>query len=178
MSELYGSIKIDNGVRKIGVNDNGDYIEISVNDGGLHTRFAELIAWFDKKQEEVHAKGEELVKKHGDGPIISGEEDGTVNINTAAIVDVTNTEVEVYKEISEKIDEVFGKDTCKKVFGDVIPNFVLISDFFEQMSPIMQKLSEERGEKLLNRYNRRKLNKAKGKKQRSKEELISDYKEK
>lgn len=175
MSELYGSIRIDNGVRKIGVNDNGDYIEISVNDGGLYTRFAELMAWLDKKQEEVNSKGKELLKRHGDGPIISEEEDGTVKVNTAAVVDITNTEVDIYKECCEKIDEVFGKDTSKKVFGDVTPDFTLIMEFFDQITPILKKLSEERGEKMLNRYNRRRINK--GKRQQSKEELIADYKE-
>lgn len=175
MSELYGSIKVDNGVRKIGVNDSGDYIEISVNDRGLYSRFADLMDWFDKQQSVVEQKGKELLKKHGDGPVIKENEDGEVEMNTSAIVDITKVETDCYKECCEKIDDVFGENTCKKVFGDIIPDFVLIGEFFEQITPVLQKLAEERGEKIGNRYSRRKINK--GKRQRSKEELIADYKE-
>jgi len=176
MSELYGSIKVDNGIRKIGVNDNGDYIEISVNDRGLHSRFAEMMDWFDKQQEIIANKGKELTKKHGSSPLISEDEEGEVKINTSAIVDVTNVETDHYKECCEKIDEVFGEGTCKKVFGDVIPDDVLIVEFFEQITPVLQKLAEERGEKIGNRYTRRQIKKKNRKTQRSKEELIADHK--
>lgn len=176
MSELYGNIRVDNGKRKIGVNDNGDYIEISVNDRELHSKFANLLDWLEKQQQIIEKKGKELSRKHGNGPLISEDEDGKVEVNASALVDVTSVETECHKECCEKIDEVFGKDTCKKVFGDVIPDFALIEEFFEQITPVLQKLSEERGEKISNRYTRRQMAKGKRKKQRSKEELIADYK--
>lgn len=177
MSELYESIKIDNGIRKIGVNDNGDYIELSVHDRDLQNRFANLLGWFDEQQKIVDSKGKEFTKKHGDGPIISEDEEGEVKINTSAIIDATSIETDFYKECCEKIDEVFGKDTCKKVFGDIIPDDVLITEFFEQIAPVLGKLAEERGEKIGNRYTRRQIAKGKRKKQRSKEELVADCKE-
>lgn len=176
MSELYGSIKIDNGVRKIGVNDNGDYIELSVNDRDLHMRFAELMKWFDEKQKQVGETEKELSKKYGNAPVIAEEEDGTVTVNTSAVVDITAAETDIYKECCEKIDYVFGENTCKKVFGNVIPDFKLIMEFFEQMTPVLKKLSMERAEKIGNRYSRRQISKKQGKTQRSKEELIADYK--
>lgn len=50
MGEFYGNLKIDNGMRKIGVNDGGDYIELSVNDKNLTERFADLLKWMDEEE--------------------------------------------------------------------------------------------------------------------------------
>lgn len=171
MSELYGNIKIDNGIRRIGVNDAGEYIELSVNDNTLIERFADLLTWIDEEEKNMERIGKELVKKYGNGPIIKRNENHTT-INTPALSDMVKAEADLYRRCCEKIDYVFGKDTCKKVFGNIVPNDVLIWKFFEQITPIMEKMAAERGEKIHLRYNRNK----KKNKQRSKEQLINDYK--
>ena len=53
MSEFYRELRVDNGIRKIGVNDNGDYIEISINDSSIFDRFADLMVWMKKKEKEL-----------------------------------------------------------------------------------------------------------------------------
>lgn len=172
MDGLYGNIKVDNGLRKIGVNDNGDYIELSVNDKTLTERFAGLLKWLDEQQEAVERKGKEFTKKYGNGPIVRTREDGGVSINTGALAAVTEAETDIYRECCRKIDGVFGDGTCVKVFGNIVPGTELLEDFFEQMAPILEKMSAERGEKIQLRYDRRK----KKNRQRSKEQLINAYK--
>jgi len=173
MGELYGNLRIDNGIRRIGVNDYGDYIELSINDNTLTERFVDLLTWLDEEQKNMEAKGKELAEKHGDGPIIDKDDGGNTVINTSALSDVVKAEADLYRRCCEKIDRVFGEDTCKKVFGDVLPDDVLIWDFFEQITPILEKMSAERGEKISLRYDRKK----KKNRQRSKEQLLRDYKE-
>lgn len=42
-------------------------------------------------------------------------------------------------EIMSDIDRVFGERTCKKVFGEITPSPILITDFFDQIIPIAQR---------------------------------------
>ena len=48
MSEFYKELRVDNGLRKIGVNDKGDYLEISINDSSVFDRFADLMTWLQE----------------------------------------------------------------------------------------------------------------------------------
>ena len=61
---------------------------------------------------------------------------------------------ELFTECCKKMDEVFGEGCCRKVFGNIIPDELPIMDFFEQMTPIMQRMAAERGEKLKTKYSR------------------------
>lgn len=176
MSELYGSLKVDDGIRKIGVNDKGDYIELSVNDTGLTDRFLDMISWFEKKDMEIDEEREKIEEKYGDAKLIGKDEEGNVVYNTDALIEVSRLRTEVYRECCKKIDGVFGEGSCKKIFGDIVPDEVLILDFFDQIAPILEKMAAERGEKINMRYDRNKKRQKKQQKQRSKEQLIEDYK--
>lgn len=44
------SLRIDNGLKKIEVNDAGEYIEFSVLDNGFFRGFSELMQWFDEQK--------------------------------------------------------------------------------------------------------------------------------
>lgn len=160
MGNFYGNIKVDNGTRRIGVNDDGDYIELSLADVTLFDRFASVVEWFEKKQAELTAYDADFKARH------SNDED-----NTAAVMETVHKWAEVFSECCQKLDEVFGKDCCRKVFGDIIPDEGLIMDFLDQMTPIMARMAQERGEKLRAKYHRP----GKKPKQRTKEELIADY---
>lgn len=161
MGNFYGNIKVDNGIRRIGVNDEGEYIELSLTDVTLFDRFASVIEWFEKKQEELTAYDADFKARHGE------DED-----NTSAVMETVHKRAEVFSECCQKLDEVFGKDCCRKVFGDIIPDEVPIMDFLDQMTPIMSRMAQERGEKLRAKYHRP----GKKQKQRTKQELIADYK--
>ena len=56
--------------------------------------------------------------------------------------------------IMHDIDEVFGAETCKKVFGDITPNPFMIADFFDQIGPIAEKYANGRTKELYEKYNR------------------------
>lgn len=160
--EFFGGIKADSGVRKIRVNDAGEYIELSLTDVTLFERFTGLLDWFEIKQAELNQFGADFEARH------ANDED-----NTKAVVEVIHKRTELFTECCKKMDEVFGEGCCRKVFGNIIPDELPIMDFFEQMTPIMQRMAAERGEKLKTRYSRNRKGKQK---QRSKDELIADYK--
>lgn len=162
MSEIYGNIKVDSGIRRIGVNDAGDYIELSVTDVTLLDRFSNLVEWFSSKQEELARFDGDFQARH------AGDTD-----DTEAVIEAIHKRTEVFRETCKQIDEVFGVGCCKKVFGDIIPDELPLMDFFDQMTPVMQRMAMERGEKLRTKYSRNR--KGKGK-QRSKDELIVEYK--
>lgn len=162
MSEMYGNIKVDSRIRKIGVNDAGDYIELSVTDVTLLDRFSNLVEWFSSKQEELTRFDDDFKARH------AGDTD-----DTEAVIEAIHKRTEVFRETCRQIDGVFGEGCCKKVFGDIIPDELPLMDFFEQMTPVMQRMAMERGEKLRTKYSRNR--KGKGK-QRSRDELIADYK--
>ena len=54
MSEFYKELRVDNGLRKIGVNDKGDYLEISINDSSVFDRFADLMTWLQEKEKDLN----------------------------------------------------------------------------------------------------------------------------
>lgn len=179
-NSLYGNIRVDDGVRRIGVNDNGDYISLSVNDVSLLDRFSDLIEWFENKQKELQEFGRYFNERHArdieriDTRLQTDEfDEDDEKIHNRMIIEVIRKRTEVYRECCEKIDQVFGKDCCKKVFGEVLPDEALLAEFLDQMTPIMAKMANERGEKLRAKYNSGR----RGKKnvQRSKEELIAAY---
>lgn len=160
--EFFGDIKADSGVKKIKVNDAGEYIELSLTDVTLFERFTGLLDWFEIKQAELNQFGADFEVRH------ANDDD-----NTKAVVEVIHKRTELFTECCKKIDEVFGEGCCRKVFGNIIPDELPIMDFFEQMTSIMQRMAAERGEKLKSKYSRDRKGKQR---QRSKDELIVDYK--
>lgn len=180
-NNFYGNINVDDGIRHIGVNDKGDYISLSINDVYLLDRFSSLIEWFDNKQKELRSYGDEFTARHAkeiaeiDQKIASDDfDEGDEMAHNGMIIEAIRKRTETYRECCEKIDEVFGKDCCRKVFGEILPDEALLADFFEQMTPIIAKMANERGERLRVKYSRDKQ----GKKnmQRTKDELIAEYK--
>lgn len=160
--EFYGSIKVDDGVRRIKVNEDGEFLSLSVNDVTLFDRFADLADWFYKKQTELSEYGNDFDTRHAQ------DED-----EAPAVLEAIRKRTEIFRECCTQIDHVFGKDCCRKVFGGILPDEDLIGDFLEQMSGIIEKMAEERGEKLRARYSR--ARQGSRKKQRTRDELIDDY---
>lgn len=169
MSETYSNIRVDNGVRRIGVNDDGEYIELSINDVQLTERFAGLLQWFDKKSAEIDEAGNKLAEKYGADATVEDES----GFNADMVVDIATLRTAVYKECCERIDGVFGADACRKIFGNVLPDDVLLMEFFDQIAPVLEKLAAERGEKIKLKYQR-----GKKAKQRTKAQMIEAYSEK
>ena len=142
MSEFYRELRVDNGIRKIGVNDNGDYIEISINDSSIFDRFADLMVWMKKKEKEL-----EQFQRDGAGKDTTDPE---------VIREYTGKRTETYRVCCGRLDAIFGEGCCRKVFGDVsVPDEVLVIDFIEQIAPVLEDLGKERNRRMSEKYSRR-----------------------
>lgn len=144
-------LRIDSGVKKIEVNDAGEYITVNMADTTFFKRYSDFLTALEGKQTDVDAKADELSRKYPDAQIESDNGD----INVEMIADI----VDLYKELcdwtSAELDKLFGAGCCRKVFPDVeSPGFDLIVDFLDAINPILQKFANERNEKINLRYNR------------------------
>ncbi|EOT29499.1 hypothetical protein C805_00083 [Eubacterium sp. 14-2] len=141
------SLRVDNGIRKIEVNDNGDCIEFSVSDGGFFKGFSELLQWFDdqKTQQEIkeaEEQGNEVVSYDGK------------EINYETLRNVVIIRENLSKEVCKKIDNIFGDFASEKIFGKIIPDMFSIAEFFEKISPFIEKYAKERNQTISKKYNK------------------------
>lgn len=142
------SLRVDSGIRKIEVNDAGEYIEVSVNDAGLMARFAEMVDNLDAKLPELEAFDKEIEEQYKDIT--------DVKQKAKAYAEVSKKQAEVYSYCMEELDRVFGKGTCRKVFGEnVIADDFMILSFLDQMKPILMNIQRERADKIKGKYARR-----------------------
>ena len=129
------SLRVNNNIKKIEVNDKGEYIEISLSNAKFFDEFADLISWISKKQEEIEQMPDPEESIEG-------------------LAKITKIRAVFLKEMAEKLDRIFGEGACKKIFGDIVPDEILVADFIEQITPFVEMLAKERNEKLTNKYNR------------------------
>ena len=119
-------IRVNTGV-KIEVNDNGDVIVARLDDNQFIGKFYDIVDTMEKVSNYMNS--EEMKAK-----------DGKAQLD--AITEKT-------KEIMTEIDNLFGVNSCKKVFGDIIPSGYALADFFDQLIPIFEELRRHHGEALL-----------------------------
>ena len=129
-------LRIDNGLKKIEVNDEGEYIYFSLNDTNFFSKYADLVTLMESKK----GMYDEL-------------EDGETDHDK--LVAIAKMRADTCAEVCGKIDEMFGENASKKVFGPIIPDEVLISEFFDAINPIIDKFSRERAQQINNKYNGR-----------------------
>lgn len=59
--------------------------------------------------------------------------------------------------IMDDIDKLFGEESCRKIFGNIIPTPFLIYDLFDQLIPIIKEHTNERQNRIAEKYsNKRK----------------------
>ncbi len=124
-------IRVNSGI-VIEVNDNGDTITVNTEDQMFLEKFISLSEKFDEITQELHNTE---IKDKGEREKLRWQIDKT-------------------KEIMAGIDDMIGEDTCKKVFGNIIPNPYLIADFFEQLTPIAEQYMSARQKKISEKYSR------------------------
>lgn len=128
-------LRIDSGLKRVEVNDKGEFIEFSVTDNGFLRKLAGLLRWFGGQDEGIG----ELQKYQED--IFAG--DGG-DMNFEALNKALDTRDRIIKEACGRIDDVFGAEACRKIFGGIMPDFWAISDFLGQISPLIEKFTRER----------------------------------
>lgn len=141
------SLRIDNGLKKIEVNDAGEYIEFSVVDSGFFRAFFELLQWFDEQEarkeiKEMEEQGDKVVSDDGN------------KINYDAANSVLDIREKISKEACEKIDNIFGAESSRKIFGSITPDMYMVADFFEQITPFIEKYAKERNQSINKKYSK------------------------
>lgn len=104
---------------------------------------------------EVNDAGESIVIPVEDAQF-SEKFYGLLNRFQAVESEITadKTLIEVTKEIMAEIDDLLGQDSCRKVFGNIIPSPYLLLDFFDQLLPVFEEYIAERRERIAEKYNR------------------------
>lgn len=128
-------IRINTSVKKIEVNDNGEYITLNFSDNSFPDRFYGMLDNIQNRANDVEAQAAELEEKYG-------------NDKEA----LTRQQAALYRQFHEgimsEVDTLFGPDTCKKVFGDIVPGIELFDDFFTQLTPYFEEYGKDRAAKL------------------------------
>ncbi len=124
---------------RLEVNDDGEYIAISADDSSMFDRFAAGIRHIVELSDQTAEKVEEIEKQY------EGQTGFDADMEKVSAISGIN--VEFSREAVRTVDSIFGEDTVKKVFRstyNVIPDFLpsvnLITEFFEQVTPHMEKL--------------------------------------
>lgn len=141
------SLRIDNGTKKIDVNDAGEYIEFSIVNNDFFRAFFDLLRWFDDQENRKEIKE---IDEQSDKV---ASEDGT-EINYDAANNVLDLRDKISKEACEKIDNIFGDEASRKIFGGVVPDMYMIADFFEKISPFIEKYQKDRSNTINKKYSK------------------------
>ena len=141
------SLRVDNGLKKINVNDKGEYIEFSVVSNDFFRAFSNLLQWFDGQENRQDIK--EMEKQQEDVVSENGEE-----INYEALNNILDIREKISKEACEKINAIFGNEASRKVFGSITPDMYMVADFFEQITPLIEKYAKERNQTINKKYNK------------------------
>ena len=133
-----GKISLSNWVKKIEVNENGDYITFDARDQGFLDRVMNLLKEFDAKKAECDEKIE----------TIQGMPEDTKEQKIARASAALEFYSDVCGWIKEQINAVFQDDVSGKVFGDIKPTVEAWAEFLFQLTPIVQAAKAEQRERV------------------------------
>ena len=150
------SLRVDSGIKNIEVNDQGEYIPIPISDTTFYERFGEILKYFDNKQTDIERQAKELSEKYPEAEKTGTDEAEAIDLNVDMIIDVTRMYSDLCKDVCIQLDKLFGEGCCRKVFfGVASPGIELIGDFFEKITPLLQKYADERNAKFNLKYSRK-----------------------
>ncbi len=129
-------IRIARNVKRIEVNDEGEFIELDFDDLNLPYRYYAMLKRFEKDRAEFSRELSEKLK--GKTAAESTEE-------------LVEAERGLNMYFRDAIDEVFGEGTCRKVYGDILPSIEMHLQFFDALRPYFEEEAQRRQQKM-NRY--------------------------
>mgnify|MGYP007003806987 CR=1 FL=1 len=131
---------------KIELNDSGDYITVSADSPAFFDGFAAGYKMIADLADSIPARLEEIERKYQGKDDFSSIMDKTL--------EMSGVNVDFSKEAAGIIDGIFGPDTVKKYFRsiyeeiqDFLPDADYIIDFFEQITPVIEKLFDRKIER-------------------------------
>ncbi|MDE7242776.1 MAG: hypothetical protein K2O18_02195 [Oscillospiraceae bacterium] len=128
-------IRVAAAVKNIEVNDNGDFITLNFSDNSLPDRFFHMLERVQNRAESVRPKEREIREQF--------DENDEERVKALAAL-----YRELHEGIMQEVDALLGPDTCKKVFGNIVPGIELFDDFFCQLIPYFEEYSRDRAQKL------------------------------
>ncbi len=132
-------IRITRNIKKIEVNDQGECIVLDFDDLNLPYRYYNMLRKLEQDRISFNA---ELAEK------LKGKTD----------TEVTEELIEAERRLNiyfrDAVDEVFGEDTCRKVYGDILPSIDMHLQLFDELRPYFEEEAKRRCEKM-NRYSAR-----------------------
>lgn len=131
-------LRVDTGAVKIEVNDDGEYIVLPFGDQAFPARFFGLLDSFESHRADYERRAAEI--------------DGAELEPFPKARRATAFNLELHQKLKEEVDSIFGPDTCRKVFGGIVPSVELYQSFFEQLTPYFEKYGKERAQKLQSKY--------------------------
>ncbi|HIW14913.1 MAG TPA: hypothetical protein H9691_05665 [Firmicutes bacterium] len=137
------SIRVDTGVKKIEVNDEGETISLNFADQSFPARYFAMVDEFQAQQDVFRQEAEQLDRER--------EEKKLSEYDHSRKVAAFN--LKIHEFFKDRVDGLFGEGTCRKVFGDIVPSLDLYVDFINQLAPYFEKYSKERQKKLMQKYN-------------------------
>lgn len=131
-------ITLQSGVKRIQVNENGDFITFDARDQGFTERFMNLLKDFTNKKAEYDAEIKELQSMPCD----------TEEQQIARAIAALEFNSIVCNWMAEQINAVFQDDVKQKVFGDITPTGEAWAEFMYQLAPIVQTAKAEQSERV------------------------------
>jgi hypothetical protein len=123
------SIRIDTGVKKITINDGPDYLEFNPADIIFAEKFYRLVHDFEDKKAEYTARAE----------AIDANKEIDANGVAKNIPDGLALLHEICSFTEERIDNLFGEGSSKKLFGDAM-TLNMFEQFFTGITPFIQQV--------------------------------------
>lgn len=130
-------LHIARNIKKIEVNDDGEFITLNFDDLELPYRYYGMLRRFE--QDRVKFTNE-LAKKLKNKP------------SSICTEELVEAEYNLNIYFRDAVDEIFGEGTCRKVYGDILPSFEMHMQFFDALRPYFEEEAKRRQEKM-NKYN-------------------------
>lgn len=130
-------IRANTGLAEIEVNDNGDIISFAVSDNDFLKKFFDFVEWFSKAGEEIEKIKNAADEKEDDFEKLKSTLEQQRNLSNQGL---------------EKLEEMFGEGTCRKIFGDVSPSFICVSDIIAQLSDEVSNIVEKHNKYFMDKY--------------------------
>lgn len=145
---------------KVYVNDFDDYVLLDPSDTSLAMRFQKFMVWLNGRGQELTESAQALDEKYkGTEMVRTDEETGETDIDLEQFGEFAEIQCAFYGEVTDKLEEVFGQNILKKYFRTsyevnpgFVPDDVAIEDFLEAITPVMEKVFQQRFDRMNKKY--------------------------
>lgn len=143
------AIRANTGLANIEVNDHGDSITFTVSDNDFLKRLSGFFEWFFSTKEEIENLSSKVNKKESDPTDKDISSSDFEEFNK-----ILSTQERLSTNTQDKLDELFGPGTSKKIFGDISPSYVCVVDVIGQLVDEIERITKEHNQRLDKKYNR------------------------